>query len=62
MLQYLQEERESYNPSLLKELGSAQQVDTDPVQTHLDLAFCTPDFQGDTVCILTQTLHLKSLP
>ena len=54
--------RESYNPSLLKELGSAQQTDTDLAQTHLDLALCTPDFQGDTVWILTQTLHLKSLP
>lgn len=62
MLQYLWEERESYNPPLLEELGSAQQKDTDPAQTHLDLALHTPDFQGDTVWILTETLHLRSLP
>lgn len=49
MLQYLQEDKRSYHPCLLKELGFAQQTDTDPVQIHLDLALRTPDFLGDTV-------------
>lgn len=40
---------------------AAQQTDTDPVQTHLDLALCTPHLQGDTVWILTHAPYLKSL-
>lgn len=53
---------ESPTTPLMKELGSAQQTDTDPVQINLDLALCAPDFQGDAVWILTPKLHLKSLP